>query len=85
MKKPSGLVAPGGGDWLRGVHPRNSLAHYDLASVQLGLPRVKLEGRGGGRLGAAARERVEEADADTLLRWGKEVLSARRLEEVFEG
>jgi hypothetical protein len=37
-----------------------------------------------GPLTAEARERVEGADADTLLRWGERLLTARRLEEVLQ-
>ena len=33
----------------------------------------------------AVRSRVESADAETLLRWSEQVLSADRVEDVFEG
>jgi len=37
-----------------------------------------------GSLPAPTRERVEGAESETLLRWSKRLLSARRLEEVLE-
>ncbi|WP_335582473.1 hypothetical protein [Candidatus Thiodictyon syntrophicum] len=38
-----------------------------------------------GDLPAAYRERIETADADTLLRWSERVLTAPTLDEVLAG
>jgi hypothetical protein len=38
-----------------------------------------------GPLAAETRERVEGADTETLLRWGRRLLSAGRLEEILQG
>jgi len=36
-----------------------------------------------GNLPQSAREQVETADADTLLRWSERILTASTLDEVF--
>lgn len=38
-----------------------------------------------GSLTELARERVVQADSETLLRWGERVLTATTLEDVFTG
>ena len=48
------------------------------ATVLLRLIELKF-----GRRDAAVRKRVETADADTLLRWSERILTAARLDELF--
>lgn len=37
-----------------------------------------------GNLSPYYRNKIEQADADTLLVWGERVLDAKRLEDIFE-
>ena len=44
---------------------------------------LRLAERRFGPLSADARDRIESADAETLLRWGENLLTAGSLDEVF--
>ena len=42
-----------------------------------------IEGKFGAEAAAACRERIEQADADTLLQWSQRILTAERIEDVL--
>lgn len=64
--------------------------------LQEGLKKGRLEGEaeflqylleqrfGSGAISEAVRKRIEAADTHTLQRWGKQILTAQTIEEVFE-
>ncbi|SEI49997.1 Rpn family recombination-promoting nuclease/putative transposase [Nitrosomonas eutropha] len=64
--------------------------------LQEGLKKGRLEGEaeflqylleqrfGSGSISEAVRKRIEAADTHTLQRWGKQILTAQTIEEVFE-
>ncbi|MHC4821862.1 MAG: hypothetical protein ACYTDX_09110 [Planctomycetota bacterium] len=60
--------------------------NYTAEAIKEGEARlftVLLETKFGSPLPAGALERIRQADAQTLMRWGRRLLNADRLEAVF--